>query len=219
MGNNRGTRYSSVNPTWPKAENAMYGVDYATQNAEKYDFSFAELGVSDLPAMINKITEVSAQPKVTYVGYSQGTTQMIYGLTQLEDTYFTNVLNKAIFLAPCLFTTTTGFEAYKSLFPNLRDHMINVTGDANWAFDQENICDEKEADGSDSYSCQWVSSFDETMQPMPIKAYEYYSQIAITGRFQQYVKDFASGDAAVESDLVSPGLDSLDKVPIQFVVA
>jgi len=60
---------------------------------------------------------------------------MIYGLTQLEDTYFTNVLNKAIFLAPCLFVSTSGFENYKAVFPSLRDHMINVTGDDNWAFD------------------------------------------------------------------------------------
>lgn len=39
------------------------------------------MGVFDLPAMIDTVLEVTQKPKITYIGFSQGTSQMIYGLT------------------------------------------------------------------------------------------------------------------------------------------
>ena len=39
------------------------------------------MGLFDLPAMIDTVLEVTQQPKITYIGYSQGTAQMLYGLT------------------------------------------------------------------------------------------------------------------------------------------
>ena len=54
--------------------------------------------------MLDKITEVSGNDKVSYVGYSQGTAQLFYGLaTQTEGV--ASKLDKAILLAPCLYTT------------------------------------------------------------------------------------------------------------------
>lgn len=67
MGNNRGTKYSNVNPNFHNAEWE------SEQNFAKYDFSYFEMGTSDLPAMIDKITEMTQQPKITYIGYSMGT--------------------------------------------------------------------------------------------------------------------------------------------------
>jgi pimeloyl-ACP methyl ester carboxylesterase len=103
MGNNRATRYSNDNTLYPNADNPSHP-SYSQENALKYDFSWFEMGVSDLPAMIDKVLEITKQPKLTYIGYSQGTSQMFYGLTQKEDSYFADRLNKAIFLAPCVFS-------------------------------------------------------------------------------------------------------------------
>lgn len=83
MGNNRGTRYSNVNPRFPDADNPD-SLHYKRHNFEKYDYSWQEMGLYDQPANIEKIIEVTKAPKVTYVGYSQGTVQMISGLAQLE---------------------------------------------------------------------------------------------------------------------------------------
>lgn len=70
MGNNRGTRYSNVNPNFPYADDPSQGDLYAEQNAQKYDFSFDEMGQFDLPAMVDEILTVTKQPKITYIGYS-----------------------------------------------------------------------------------------------------------------------------------------------------
>lgn len=102
MGNNRGTRFSNENPRFPNAEDKS-SAKYAEENLAKYDFSPYEMGVYDQPAMISKIIEVTEEPKVTFIGYSQGTAQMLIGLTQLEESYFADRLTKAIMIAPCLF--------------------------------------------------------------------------------------------------------------------
>ena len=39
---------------------------------ERWNWSWAEMGVYDLPAFIDKIIEVTGKPKVTLVGYSMG---------------------------------------------------------------------------------------------------------------------------------------------------
>ena len=91
MGNNRGTKYSNYNPKFP---------DDKEEGFERWDFSWGELGLYDVPAFIDKVIEVSGKPKVNYIGYSMGSTQMFYGLTQIEDSYYANRMNK--FVAPVM---------------------------------------------------------------------------------------------------------------------
>ena len=64
MGNNRGTKYSNVSEKYPEQN----------EDFDRWDFSWAELGLYDIPAFMDKIIEVSDQPKVNYIGYSMGTT-------------------------------------------------------------------------------------------------------------------------------------------------
>ena len=59
------------------------------------------MGDIDAPAQINYIKKKTAQDKVTYVGHSQGTTQMFYGLATNED-YFKDALNLFVALAPAV---------------------------------------------------------------------------------------------------------------------
>ena len=51
MGNNRGTKYSNENANYPYADDILYQKAYLVQNRAKYDFSWAEMGKYDLPAM------------------------------------------------------------------------------------------------------------------------------------------------------------------------
>ena len=69
---------------------------------ERYGFSPAEMGRYDQPAFIEKILEVTGQPKLTYVGYSQGTTQMIYALGTNND-WFAERVQNILLVSPCLY--------------------------------------------------------------------------------------------------------------------
>ena len=73
----------------------------------------------DLPAFMDQVFTTTGK-KMTYVGYGEGTTQLLYGLTQSEDSYFAEKLDKAVLLAPCVYATTLGLENYKGTFPVLR---------------------------------------------------------------------------------------------------
>ena len=132
---------------------------------------------------------------------------MFYGLTQKEDTYFADKVNKAIFLAPCIFTYQP-IEEYTGAWPLYRSLGINSMIDANWADDQVTICTE----ASESWGCTLAGFLNPPMQTNSVKSFETYGQIANSNRFQVYKPDFAVGN--FESDLVTPGLESIDRVPI-----
>ena len=62
LGNNRGARYSNKNRR-----------DGEWSQKERWNWSFAEMGMYDVPAFIDKMLEVTGKPKVTLMGYSMGT--------------------------------------------------------------------------------------------------------------------------------------------------
>ena len=77
------------------------------------------MGTEDVPAFIDKIVEITAQPKVTYIGYDQGNTQIFYGLTQKPS--LASRINKVIALAPCVFyNRLTMPEPYHEAIGGLR---------------------------------------------------------------------------------------------------
>ena len=49
-------------------------LDYINDEAEYWDFSFPELAIYDLPAMIDIVYEEPGGRKIQYVGMSLGTT-------------------------------------------------------------------------------------------------------------------------------------------------
>lgn len=60
MGNSRGNTFSN--------KHIEYNKD---KNERKYwDFTWAEMGLYDLPAMFDKVTEVTGREKMAYVGHS-----------------------------------------------------------------------------------------------------------------------------------------------------
>lgn len=72
LGNNRGNKYSRTHKT----------LDIETNPKDYFDFSFHEMGEYDVAAMVNKIYSLTWKSKISYVGHSQGTTQMFSALAE-----------------------------------------------------------------------------------------------------------------------------------------
>lgn len=128
LGNNRGTRYSNRNEHYPE------------ESEERWDFSWAEMGEYDLPAMIQMIELKTGAPKVTYIGYSMGTTQMFFGLLQMQDTFYGEKLHKFVALAPCIYLNERSFNDYQYGIGALRNLGIWVMNGPNWEEDKKTIC-------------------------------------------------------------------------------
>jgi len=149
VGNNRGTRYSNENPRWPNADkHDSKNYLYPEENAAKYDFSYFEMGKYDVPSMLDKIIEVSGNEKVSYIGYSQGTAQLFYGLASQEDVYKDKV-ERAIMLAPCVYANTLGLSYYLETYPIMRLNGINVFNDELALANMTKLC----SDFRNAYAC------------------------------------------------------------------
>ena len=57
---------------------------------------------NDDKANIEMIRRITGEEKIYYLGYSQGSTQMHYGLAQDSD-WFSERLHRAVMLAPCFY--------------------------------------------------------------------------------------------------------------------
>ena len=91
VGNNRGTLYSNTNKN-----------DDKWTLREHWDFNWADMGAYDIPACVDRILEVTRKPKVTLMGYSQGSAQIYYGLAKKQD-YFAPRVHRFIGLASCIY--------------------------------------------------------------------------------------------------------------------
>ena len=87
VGNNRGGSYSKFHRTLVLDVDSKYS-----------DYSFEDMGLYDTKAMIEHISKETKTPKVSYVGFSQGGTQMFYGLA-LNNEWFKNHLSLFVALA------------------------------------------------------------------------------------------------------------------------
>lgn len=74
MGNTRGNKYSR-NHTYLDPDN---GVDF-------WDFSWHQMGLYDLPVMIDYVLEHAKQESLFYIGHSQGTTAFYVMASQLPE--------------------------------------------------------------------------------------------------------------------------------------
>jgi len=119
MGNSRGNTFSNTHIEYDK-----------DKNERKYwDFSWAEMGLYDLPAMFDKVTDVTGVEKLSYIGHSQGTTQMFYALAETQE-YIASKVNVFVAFAPITKIANTDSEAlqWASVFYNELDDAANVLG-------------------------------------------------------------------------------------------
>ncbi|KAL1453822.1 hypothetical protein WDU94_010134, partial [Cyamophila willieti] len=79
LGNIRGNTYSRKH------------VNYSPNEQKYWNFSFHEMGTSDIPACIDFILKLTNQDKVTYIGHSMGTT-MFYVMVSMRPEYNEKIL-------------------------------------------------------------------------------------------------------------------------------
>ena len=84
-----------------------------------WDFSFQEMGVQDVPAILRRILAETGAEKVSYVGHSQGNSQMFVALTDDHSHGFVNrhldlfvALSPIVYLANQLETSLRAACAY-----------------------------------------------------------------------------------------------------------
>ena len=87
LGNNRGCIYS-----WGHTK-------YDHNDFEFYDYSFYEMGAYDLPKTIDYILHKTGESTLSYLGHSQGTTQMFSALSD-DNHNLKSKLNLFIAMSP-----------------------------------------------------------------------------------------------------------------------
>ncbi|XP_045778232.1 lipase 3-like isoform X2 [Maniola jurtina] len=88
LGNLRGNIYTSH-------------VNYTKRNPKFWNFSFHEHGKYDVPAMVDKILNVTSVPKVMYVGYSMGTTSFFVMMSERPE--YNDKIISFVALAPAVY--------------------------------------------------------------------------------------------------------------------
>jgi pimeloyl-ACP methyl ester carboxylesterase len=142
FGNNRGnvyTKHSSLDPI---------------KDAEEYwNFSWAEFGLYDVRATVEHIKKTTSVQKVWYMGYSQGTIQMFYGLAHLEEEYYKNAVEGFIALAPCMMIVDKESSAtyYADTFDPYDKAEVYVSGGPDAANDKIRYC-AVNPDGCEAFS-------------------------------------------------------------------
>jgi lysosomal acid lipase/cholesteryl ester hydrolase len=80
LGNSRGNKHS------------RHHKRYSSEDKEFWNFSFHEMGLYDIPAIINHIKEINKyNDKIIYIGHSQGTAQLFSALTLNLDYFHKNI--------------------------------------------------------------------------------------------------------------------------------
>lgn len=138
LGNNRVSQYSRKHET--------LSPDNLEDAKEYFDFSFWELGKYDAPAQIDYVLEKTGKEKLSYLGHSQGTTQMFTALAEKFGD-LDQKINLFVALAPVtrldeasneLYHTLANIYPYlKTIFDSLKIYEINGP---NWQNYQDEIC-------------------------------------------------------------------------------
>lgn len=90
LGNNRGSIYSSH-------------VNYTEADAEYWNFTFADMGKYDVPALVDYIIDVTGHSQITYFGFARGNQQMWYALATDPDGPLPPKIDRFVSLAPCAY--------------------------------------------------------------------------------------------------------------------
>lgn len=190
LGNNRGTFHSMKHTAH----------NHVDEPELYWNWSFAEMGTLDLPAMFKQIKYTIQQnvddphilhtDKIVYIGYDQGATQMLYGLASMEESFFKDYVRGAVFLAPCTKMNVTQGSAGYHYYGNLVEKidMIGLYGlrGHNWQDFRPEVC----AHLGHSW-CDQERTWEEN--PYSARSLLHFFQMGIEGRFQDYAESYLSG--------------------------
>ncbi|XP_029052293.2 lipase 3-like [Osmia bicornis bicornis] len=113
LGNARGSRYSRKHKVM------------STMNGNYWKFSWHEIGVYDVPAMIDHITETTKQEKIFYIGHSQGGTSFFVMASERPE--YQKKIIASFTLAPAVFMPNTRNILFRLLSPIATD--LKAVGD------------------------------------------------------------------------------------------
>ena len=180
LGNMRGTQYSRGHTT----------LDSSDPASSYWDFTFAEKGMYDVPAAIEKIKEVSGVDKVAYIGYSQGTTMMFYALTQAtEENYLADNMSAFIALAPCMIRPENSFTYDTYISTDWQPIATNVYPNAfGENFDAAGYC----TASNNSNLCGYFTYLANNggAASADIRSLSHFTQISFERRFQAFSSDY-----------------------------
>ncbi|PZC76037.1 lipase 3 [Helicoverpa armigera] len=103
LGNARGNKHSLSHTRFKPSE------------AEFWDFSFHEIGVFDLPAMIDYVLDETNETALTYIGHSQGTTSFFVMASEKPE--YNNKIHLMIALAPVAFMSNVKSPIVRLMAP------------------------------------------------------------------------------------------------------
>jgi len=89
LGNSRGNTYSLGHTEY----------DHNKNEKKYWAFDWEQMGKYDIPAVIEHIVDNTSNDTISYIGHSQGTTQLYYGLSELQE-YYDSRLNIFVALGP-----------------------------------------------------------------------------------------------------------------------
>ena len=116
LNNSRGNRYSKnhqfLDLHYPDAELKSRVINPNIEKAREafWDYSYHEMGVYDQPALFKLVLETTGHEQISYVGHSQGTTQMFVALMARQK-FFKRHLKVFIALAPVMYCHHVNLEA------------------------------------------------------------------------------------------------------------
>ncbi|KAH8378371.1 hypothetical protein KR093_011015, partial [Drosophila rubida] len=96
--------------------------------SEYWSFSFHEIGVYDLPATIDMIVSVTSQPKIQYIGHSQGSTAFFVLCSELPHYSEKIALMQALSPTVFLQNTKSPVLRFLSLFKGKFGVLLNLLG-------------------------------------------------------------------------------------------
>ncbi|KAL6438007.1 hypothetical protein ACFW04_004350 [Cataglyphis niger] len=117
LGNARGTLYSREHTNSSCIKKKNY-----------WDFSWHEIGIYDLPAMIDHVLETTGQEKLFYLGHSQGTTSFFVMATEVPE--YQDKIKAMFAMAPIAYCgrMKSPFLQLLSQFSNTLDTMTSLIG-------------------------------------------------------------------------------------------
>jgi lysosomal acid lipase/cholesteryl ester hydrolase len=116
LGNNRGNRYSTRH------------IALFPDTREFWDFTFHDIGLFDLPAIIDYSLQATGQSRVHYIGHSQGTTAF-WVMASMRPSYNTRIMSmQALAPAAYMHNTRSPYVIFLSLFLNTMDLAMQMMG-------------------------------------------------------------------------------------------
>lgn len=174
---------------------------------EYWLYDWADMGKYDAKAQISKVKELTDFEKILYLGYSQGTTQMFYGLSKYEEEFYADSLLKFAAFAPCIRFKQDDKKVWERSIFRYDNLGIYHEGGVDQIENITKIC--THIPRNCKQAGEWI-----IMQPSSVQSTLHYAQCAIEKRFQEYSPTYEQGDT--QTDLIP--LDSIDKVPIAMWV-